>query len=332
MPPEQTGLSEKVKEWFIGLFKTDASQQDAAVGFRPIRLTKDFDGSTRATIIFSNNFEDRHEQTIPEVVHENYLNWADQTKLYPEFQIWHMGTKSRWGQGDLVTRIGHFTVVSGKVDPDKEELAIAFANDPRTGVSNGYYGLYADAGHKEFCAWWPYEVSALPAVASANIWLANEHILESEGFLMKAEHKALLKERGCDENFLVALEADILARGGQVEQAGVGSKEVEQPAPVIEPTTDMATLLGNVLDQKMTPLIERISALENGQKSLQEDVKKTVDDTIIAQVASLPQGFKATEQPGNIVQQLPNGEPTAMDYDWLGKELDGIMKSNGVNV
>lgn len=336
VPVEVTNWGDKasagpggIKEWFTNLFNGKTDVAPAPVGLRPIHMTKDLDGRMRATMVFSNNFEDRHDQIIPEVVHTEYINWVERTKLYPEFQIWHLGTKSRWGQADLVTRVGHFTLASGLVDPDKEELAQAFADDSNTGISNGYYALYADAGKKEFAAWWPYEISALPVVASANVWMGAEHVLIGEGFLMKPEHKSLLQAKGLDGAFIDALEADILARGTTVEAAGVASKEVAVTEPVVaaaEPN-DLVAQLGALIDSKLAPLNTAISELQEGQKALAKSEDDKIADTILAR-AGAAQGFKATEAVTNI--GTPEGESEEMAFDWLAKDLASVLKSNGV--
>lgn len=338
---KEAGVIDTVKDWITNLFNRGAvvaPASEGAVGLKPIYVTKDLDGTMRATMLFSNNFQDRHDQTIPEVIHEEYLNWVDRTKLYPEFQIYHEGSKSRWGQGELVTRIGNFTLVSGPVDPGKEALAEAFANDPNTGVSNGYYALYTP-DRKEFVAWYPFEVSALPLSASANVWMGDAQALESEGFLLKPEHKALLMGKGVDENFLNALEADILARGTQVTQQGVASKAVDQ-APTPEDTaTNTANVpitqqvLVDVIGRFAETLNARFNALEEGQKALSTQVVKkqedTVADQIMAAVGQLPQGFKATEDPNNkpaVGAGVGVEAELQKEFNWLDVELDKVMK------
>lgn len=308
--------SDMVRDWVTDLFSLDSVNP---TGFRPIRLTNDSDGQLRATIIFSNNFKDRHGQIIPEVVHNEYIAWADRTGLYPEFQLWHLGSKSRWGQADMTSRIGNFTFCSGPVDPGKESLAERLASNSQVAVSNGYYALYTP-DRKEFIAWWPYEVSPLPAGEAANIWLASEdYIIESEAFTLHPDHKALLIGRGVPEAFLDELEKDILARGTQTTNAGVASKEVSPETQAI------LEAVGIVLEQKLTPINTAISELQQGQKSLEA---RDFSDQIKAQIASLPQGFKATESNTNSAEGVPEGiDPKTQ---WLAGQLDDILKNAGV--
>lgn len=326
------GKAEKIKQWLSNLFVERPSQDAPPVGFRPIYMTKEVNGQTRATLVFSNNFEDRHKQIIPEVVHTDYIEWANRTGLYPEFQVWHKGVKSRWGQADAIVRIDHFTVATGLVDPGHEELAESFANDPNTGVSNGYYALYTP-NYKEFMMWYPFEISALPATEAANVWMNDDHILVDEGYIMKPEFKAILQAKGLNDEFITQMEADIIARGATVEAAGVASKEVAAPPAAPTVGAELATLFGTMLDAKLNPVIEQISKLEQGQKDLEGGIQKAVETELTAKIGTLPQGYKATESGTNIAspQDTVNGAPVGtMDQNWLGTELDKLLKSAGV--
>lgn len=343
--PGQAGadptLLNVAQDWFKGLFNKK-KVEPGIKGLRPIYTTKDSDGSLRAHLIVSNNFEDRHGQTIPEVVHQQAIDFLERSNLHPEFQIWHMGTKSRWGQSDCITRIGNFTVFSGPVDPGKEPLAEAFANDPNTGVSNGYYAAYTP-DRKDFMAWYPYEASALPVSHTANVWACNPDVLESEGYLMKAEHKAILVGKGVPEDFLAIMEKDILEQGTRVTASGVGSKATEEVTPVAETTPElspdtklMINAVGTAIGSAVKPIYERLDALEQGQKSIGDQQKKTTDDLVAEQILSrvgAGQGFKATESPNTIIDPttLPDQALDAKQ-EWLGGELDKILEAHGVAV
>lgn len=335
------GLIEVARKWWNSLFRTPSPVEEGVKGLRPITLTRDADGRTRAHLIVSNNFEDRHEQIIPEAVHQQAIDFLERARLHPEFQIWHMGTKSRWGEADLVTRTGNFTVFHGLVDPGKEGLAEALANDKNTGVSNGYYAAYTP-DRKEFLAWYPYEASALPVSHTANVWSCNPEVLESEGLFVKPEHKAFLTGKGVPENFLDEMEKDIIAQGQRVAAAGVGSKATDgetPPAPtgLDANTTMLINAVGTAIGSAVKPIYERLDAIEQGQKSLEQKTSKTQDeivaDQIIARVGA-GQGFKATESPANIIDpnHIDDVIPTSPQQDWLGSELDRVLASNGVAI
>lgn len=338
-PPNLTFIA---KKWWDNLWgaKTIATEViEAADKLKPIYLTKDLDGRMRAHMLMSNNFQDRHGQIIPEVVHQAYIDWADQHKQYPEFQVWHMGSKSRWGEADCVTRIANFTLVSGPVDPGKEPLAEAFANDPNTGVSNGYYAIYTP-DRKEFLAWYPFEASALPLSHTANVWSCDALGLESEGFVLKPEHKALLVSKGVDEKFLDEMEKDILARGNNVAAGGIASKSTEgdttgTPAVTVDPTTSLIiNAVGMAIGKAVEPINSRLAALEEGQKSLAKQQEKSQDDLVADQILARASGvgFKATESNNNILDPnaMPDGQAVNQQQEWLGSELDKILAANGV--
>jgi hypothetical protein len=340
-------LAEIAKKWWDNLWggKPTTEIEEGIKGLRPVYLSKDSDGRMRAHLVVSNNFEDRHDQVIPEVIHQRAIDFLERTNLHPEFQVWHMGTKSRWGEADLVTRTGNFTVFHGPVDPGKEALAEAFAKDRNTGVSNGYYATYTP-DRKEFVAWYPYEASVLPLSHTANVWSCNPEVLESEGYLVKAEHKALLIGKGVPETFLDEMEKDILAQGQRVTAGGVGSKAVEgEPASTPAPanlgldanTTMIINAVGTALGSAMKPVYERLDAIEQGQKSIQQQQTKTQDELVAEQILSrvgAGQGFKATETPGNIidVNAMPDGQATSRHQEWLGEEIDKVLAANGVAI
>lgn len=340
MPKIKAGLSslgigkksfdvpEKIKGWFTSLFQED---QDQMEGLRPVYVTKDVNGGLRATIVFSNNFKDRHDQTIPEAVQEDYLNWLDETQLYPEYQIWHLGRKSRWGQADCMTRSGHFMIASGPVDPGKEELAEAFARDPNTGVSNGYYALYAP-GKKEFTAWYPFEISTLPVIASANVWMGAENTLIEEGFLMKDEYKSLLASKGLPPELIAAIDADITSRGQQVTAQGVGSKEVNDPAFL----DALATSIGTAIKGQIDPILARLDTIEAGQKAFETKLNNPDDllaTAIQGKIGNLPVGFKASTDPATLITD-PNMADGSLDprFDYLDKVLNETLAQNGIAV
>lgn len=330
-------VPDKIKGWFASLFGAEENQME---GLRPVYVTKDVAGNgLRATIVFSNNFEDRHGQIIPEVVQENYIDWVNSTGLYPEFQVYHLGSKSRWGQADCVTRSGNFMIASGPVDPGKEELAEAFARDPNTGVSNGYYALYTP-GKKEFTAWYPFEISPLPLIASANVWMGNEHILIEEGYLMKDEYKSLLASKGLPPELIAAIDADINARSTQVTAQGVGSKD-DTPNVVQEPEflDKLAASIGTAIKTQLDPVLTRLDTLEAGQKALESKANVNADDalaaSIVAKIGQLPQGFKASESPSTEITD-PN-HPAAdgnlsPQFEYLDKALETALAQNGVGV
>lgn len=332
------------KKWWDNLWGNKVPEEGVK-GLRPVSLTRDSDGRMRAHLVVSNNFEDRHDQVIPEVVHQRAIDFLERANLHPEFQVWHMGTKSRWGEADLVTRTGNFTVFHGLVDPGKEALAEAFAKDRNTGVSNGYYATYTP-DRKEFLAWYPYEASVLPLSHTANVWSCSPEVLESEGYLMKAEHKSILIGKGVDEKFLDEMEKDILAQGQRVTAGGVGSKAVDgetPPAPATglegldANTTMIINAVGTALGSAMKPVYERLDAIEQGQKSIQQQQTKSQDDliaeTILSRVGA-GQGFKATETPGNILDPnvMPDGQATSQKQEWLGAEIDKVLAANGVAI
>lgn len=322
-----------VKDFILG-------PPDPPVGLRPIYLHDDpTTGDLRAMVVFSNNFEDRHDQINPRAVQDEYVDWVEQTKLYPEYQMWHLGAKSRWGQADIVTKIGNFVIADGPVDPGMEEVAEAFANDPNTGTSNGYYAAYT-IDKKEFLAWYPFEISPLPLSESANVWHGAQESLIQEGYLMKDEHKSFLEAHGVKSEMIDAIEKDILARQKNISAQGVASKAVEpepepspDPTPTPEPGPDQKVIdsIATAFNKALSPINDRLVALEEGQKALNKTKDDTVADAILARVGALPQGYKGTESnPAPTPTQNPD-DSLDHQFDWLGAEIDKALKAGGVS-
>lgn len=336
------------RKWWDSLWNDNKPARvgnEAADKLKPIYLTKDIDGRMQAHMLMSNNFEDRTGQTVPEAVHQETINWIRRTGLYPEFQVWHMGTKSRWGQADHIDRIGNFTLVSGPVDPGKELLAEAFAKDPNTGVSNGYYAIYTP-DRKDFLAWYPFEASALPLSHTANVWSCDALALESEGFLLDPQYKATLIAKGFDEKFIDEMEKDIITRGQRAAAQGVGSKSTEGETPATPPavtgldanTTLLINAVGTAIGKALEPITARLGVLEEGQKSITKQQEKSQDDLvadqILARVGTASVGFKATESSDNVPMVIdPNSMPDQAltpKQEWLNEQLEGVLAQHGL--
>lgn len=325
-------IGDIAKDWISGLFKGepnyDYNQVPDPQNLRPIYLTKDNKGKVRAHIIFSNNFKDRHGQTIPEVVHTEYIDWANKYKQNLEFQIWHRGSKSKWGESDLVTRTGHFTIASGPVDPDKIVLAEALASDPNTGVSNGYYALYGP-GKKEFLMWFPYEVSALDSNHVANRFMnyqAYDNVVEGE-IAMTPQEKQILIERGVKSEFLDGLDEAVKNRGAAVVSSGVAFKSEDgQPSLMAQQLTELIT---TVMDAKLAPIQAQL--IEQGQKSYmtKEDLSTELDSLFASKAQQFQQGFKASESTTNHPQGKFDGSDD-MNNPWLGNQIDAILQASGI--
>lgn len=337
---------EKIQNWVSNLFNNAGGEETSPppVGMRPIYVTED---GKRAFLIGSNNFFDRHDQVIPEVAHNTYIEWIKENpNYYPEFWIWHLGEKSRWGKADHIFRANNFTVATGLVDPGFEDFAKRLSQDANTGVSNGYFAILAEGG-KEFLAWWPYEFTAMSASDVANVWMNDEKVLIQEGYMSFAEgDKALLRAKGVPDAFIDHLEKSIEERSGQVTNLGIGSKSVEEPPPNPNPPTppappeppapqgnDILGQIATLMDSKLSPLVQRLEAVETGQKSFEQKLGKTQDELVTEQMMAAVagasrNGHTPSQSTNNIVEGSKGEEQRQLN--WLGAQLDEIMKQSGV--
>jgi hypothetical protein len=341
----------KITNWVTGLFAGEASSPvvPGGSGLRPVYVTKDANGDTRAWLVGSNNFEDRHGQFIREDTQREYIEWVKETNLYPEFQMWHLGNKSKWGQADTVFRVDNFTVASGPVDPGFEQFAEALAKSKEVGVSHGYYAVLTQ-DKKEFDGWWPWEFTVMNFADTANVWMGDEECLIREGYMPISEgDKAFLQSKGVPQEFIARLETDISQRSQQLVTAGVGAKATEpNPTPPPEnpnpnpgepkpenPGFNSEALLasiGNLIDAKLQPIATQVETLTAGAKGFEERLSKTQQELVAEHLqsqigAAAQQGFKASESQTNIINTpLTPQDPLAR----VGQELDQILKQAGV--
>lgn len=111
--------------------------------------------------------------------------------------------------------------------------------------------------------------------------------------------------------------------------AAVVAGEGVVPAITATPETNPAILaLGQLLDSKLNPVLERLTTLESGQKSLEGKLTQTREEALASELeAKILQGgpgYKASEANNN--NQVPLGTPNGPDMNWLAKELDSLMK------
>lgn len=286
----------------------------------------------RAFLIYSNNFMDRHGQIIREAAHKDYEDWVDEHKLYPEFWLWHTeGTA--WGQADQIAQVGHFMVASGPVHKDYEHIAETLAATPDLAVSFGFY-KEETPDKKEVVRYRAFEVSPLPMEHAANIWTGADFVKGEEMALTQAR-KEFLKKAGVSDEFITNLESGLTARGTAIEGAGVAHKAEAPPEAEVEGTLPSSgegavvpvDMVVDMMQQIMAPMQAGLEALQAGQKSLEgtlaKSIKDAAEDMNLAAVNRLPQGHKATEDPGNVLAGAP-GAPDdgdgATEYNWLNKE------------
>lgn len=294
---------------------SDASDLRATPTLSPavqsgIRLFKSADGKLRFFSVYSNNFQDRHKETITAEAHSEFVEWCTQKEAYPQLQIWHCGPLSKVGSVDWIDDCDGFVAVSGIVDKEYEDLVQNIAQES-LGVSHGMYALTNKEGH--IIKYRTFEVSILPSWAAANSY-TNFNILSKE-FEMPftdAKKKWLIEKAGISEDVVKAWETDIEQTSSQLKQIGLEwksneVKEDDESIPSLAPEVNSLTTAVKDLTAVVVKMKEDITELS---KSKDEMIK----DVYTAAVAKLPQGFSATKSDGNVVEE----EKNKSDFDWFG--------------
>jgi len=352
------GLIAAVKSWFInpnGPSKEGSAPnsplpvaaglgQGLGLGAGAVRVTKalgaDGEAEYRAFLIYSNNFMDRHGQIIREAAHKDYADWVEEKHLYPEFWLWHTeGTT--WGQADTVDQIGHFMVASGPVHKGYEHIAETLAATDGIAVSFGFF-KEETPDKKEVTRYRAFEVSPLPIEHAANIWTGADFVKGADMALTEAR-KQFFKDVGVSPEFLASLENGLVNEGTQIAGAGVAHKEATtepgasagtegaaaggEGAPAAAGGVVSVDMVLGMMQQIMEPMVNTLGQVQAAQKSLGERLDKSVaelaEDANLAQIARLPRGYKATEDPATVLAGSAGaapGESLHKDFDWIAEE------------
>lgn len=295
-----------------------------------VQLLKTKDGRLRFVMAYSNNFEDRHGETLTEAAHKEYESWVDHTKLYPVARIWHIkGTE--WGQADGIGfDDSGFSIVTGLVYPGSERLAHRLA-ELDMGVSHGF--VCAQEGN-DVVRYRTFEVSPLPFVAAANVWHDGMDILQEGLVLTKEKRDFFVNALGMSEEFVEGLEKSYAVRADALHTENVKQKDTEPPPTPPkpdEPPSDGEDFLGG-LQRVLEPVVSRLDALTTDVteiKQKQEQYATSLHDEVekayTAKVADLPQGYSASEK-NKAAEGAENTTPQTEWFASLVEGVDGVRK------
>lgn len=277
----------------------------------PVNSTLNFykDGErVRFVAIYSNCFKDRQGEVITSVAHKDFVQWVDDTKNYPDLWLWHSGPSSKWGKADFIDYVDGFAIASGLVDVGKEYIAEELAKQS-IGVSHGFKAL---VDKETIIRYRTFEISPLPAESSANSITAFSSKELSMPFTEKK--KTWLKDVAkLTDEAIAEWENNLTKLGDQLKGLGIEWKEAE----VDDVTSQIATLTKAVTDVTavVVPLVEVV-------KKLNTDMDTKVAAVFQAEIAKLPQGFKASESKDNVVDAKQNDNNMA----WFGEVISKGVK------
>lgn len=302
------------------------------VGVKPkstaIRFTE-VDGQLRFLTTFSNCFKDAHSEIISAAAHQEYVEWVNKTKQYPQLWLWHSGPQSKWGQVDFVDYVDGFVVASGLIDAGKEYIAKALERE-EVKVSHGFYGLMTK--DNTFAKYRTFEISPLPANRAANNW--TDFNIQGQGgkeMPFSEERRKWLKDvaKYSDEK-LNEMEASLSKLGENLKAAGLEWKgdDSDELVGVTKGLTDVLTQLVEYKTKQDTILAE----IEGFKAKLAEfdtkvtDATKSLEDKVAEAFrptnSPTDAGYKASESKTNIVE----GEKQKEDLKWFEEIVSSVMR------
>jgi hypothetical protein len=289
---------------------------------------KEVGGQIRFFTVFSNCFKDSHKEIISSVAHEEYSQWVNRTKQFPQLWLWHAGPKSKWGQVDFIDYVDGFMVASGLVDADKAYIAKALEKEA-TEVSHGFAGLIDPSG--VYHLYRTFEISPLPSGRAANSFTG----FKVGAMPFSQERKDWLKAKAnLTDADITEWEASLESLSSNLKASGVEWKASDSDnifvdiIAVTKSVSDVAAKLQDIatkqaafdttLTEFATKMQEFTTKVDDATKSL--DAK--VEEKFLAQVASAPQGFRASESNTNKVE----GEKAKKDSQWFDDIISGILR------
>lgn len=285
-------------------------------------------GQLRFFTVFSNCFKDAHKEIISSVAHEEYSQWVNRTKQYPQLWLWHAGPKSKWGQVDFIDYVDGFMVASGLVDADKAYIAKALEED-NLEVSHGFAGLIDS--HGTYHLYRTFEISPLPSGRAANTFTG----FKVGAMPFSQERKDWLKDKAnlTDEQ-IGDWESSLESLGNNLKASGVEWKASDSDnifvdiIAVTKSVSDVAASLPNIvskqseLDQKIAELTAKLQEFDGKVADATKSIDEKVEARFLAQVAQAPQGFQASTSDKTVVE----GAKAQEDTKWFDDIFAGLLR------
>lgn len=321
---QNESLLARVKSWLRGdvpfsLEELPASKDDikidSAAPHGPVQgdrmlFYKTEDGTYRFFTAFTNSYEDKHGETLTALSHKDYVEWVNESGLYPDLRIWHCGSDSRIGKVDCIDFIDGFVTASGTIDKSKEYIADTLQSQ-EIATSHGFVGLITKSG--EVLRYRTFEISVLPSWAAANLGtnFSIKGIGEKEMPFSEAKKVWLKEVAKVDDATIVAWEKSVEELGSKFKELGLEYKEGNE--------TDVVSEIQNV-----NKAIGDLAGVVKAQQVTIEQLSKSQDDKIAevfkAEVAKLPQGFRASEADTTVVSK----EKASEDVSWFESIVKGV--------
>lgn len=309
-------------EWVKSLFTTNNDE--------PTMRFMNLNGQTRFFTTFSNCFKDAHSEIISSEAHENYVQWVNESKQYPQLWLWHAGPKSKWGQVDFIDYVDGFVVASGLVDQDKTYIAEALSKE-NVKVSHGFYGLMS-AKSGVFSRYRTFEISPLPANMAANSW-TTFYLQEQVGDGMpfsEERRKWLIEKANLSNEQVTEWENSLSSLGTALKEAGLEWKsadydEIISVTSALNSVLEQVTAIKAMQAEQATVIAEFKTKLGEFDTKVTEATKSL--DTRVAEaftpvITTANTGYKASESKTNIVE----GEKAKEDLQWFETIISSVLR------
>lgn len=325
----------------------------------PFMVYKAADNSLRFLVTYTNCFVDRTKEILSSDSHQRYVEWVDQSKLYPQLQLWHCGELSAIGQVDWVEFADGFGQASGIIAKEYEEIATNLANSDDTGVSHGFIGLKQIGDSGVYSDYATFEISLLPRSAAANVWLDTLVTSKEYDVGFSEDKKAWLIKTGIPAADVIAWENNSKSLGETLRGMNVAYRSADEPAEVAAaettpvsassgggevgavstPSIDGLGIITKALaDQSnaLTGLVNVVKGLVEGQKTLGarvDAVAKPIEQQVEQHfaAASSPAAALATAHiASQSTETVTKEAPTLVDdFSWFDKEALPFFQKAG---
>lgn len=192
------------------------------------------DGRLRYLCISSNNYKDFTGEYFPAAAHKEAIQWTEANNAYPELWPWHCYGE-RLGVADWIDFDGNFLLSSGLIDVGMETKARAWAEDPDTRMSHGFFKRQIGP---DIVQYRQFEQSVLPMWAAANPF--TDFTVGAKEMALTPEKKAALAEKGYSPEDIAGLEAKTDDFRQRLAAMGVSMKDIDDDTKVPEPDPDPA--------------------------------------------------------------------------------------------
>jgi hypothetical protein len=301
----------------------------ARMGIKSLFFTKSTDdGQLRFFTTYSNCFKDYHSEIISTEAHQEYVEWVNKTKQYPQLWLWHAGPKSKWGQVDFIDFVDGFAVASGLVDPDKTHIAKALEKED-VKVSHGFNGLITKDG--TFLKYRTFELSPLPAKMAANSWTDFKLGAKETEMPFSDERKKWLKDKAnlTDEQ-ITEWEGSLATLGESLKSAGLEwkGKDYDEIIGVTKALTDLSSVVVAMqtkqteFEATVATFITKMTEFETKVTAATKTLEDKVAEAFLPKNSPEQTGFKASESPKNVVDK----EKQADELAWFKDIVADVIK------